>query len=151
MRVAVIDLGSSSFRLVVAEATDRGRIKHVTRKREDISLGLAVGRDGRIGTRETKETLAAATRLRQRAAREDVDHLLVVATSARRAAENGDEVRERLEHRLGRPIRLLSGHEEAALTFAAVARRMDLGPGPVLTVDLGGGSLEVAAGIAGTL
>jgi exopolyphosphatase/guanosine-5'-triphosphate,3'-diphosphate pyrophosphatase len=151
MRVAVIDLGSSSFRLVVAQATDRGRIKHVTRKREDISLGLAVGRDGRIDGPEMKRTLAAATRLRQRAAREDVDHLIVVATSALRDAENGDEARDRLEHRLGLPIRLLSGHDEAALTFAAVARGMDLGRGPVLIVDLGGGSLEVAAGLEGAL
>jgi exopolyphosphatase / guanosine-5'-triphosphate,3'-diphosphate pyrophosphatase len=151
MRVAVIDLGSSSFRLVVAEATDRGRIKHRTRKREDISLGLAVGRDGWIGARETKETLAAAARLRRRAAREDVDHLIVVATSALRDAENGDDVRERLERRLGRPVRLLSGHEEAALTFAAIARSTDLGSGPVLTVDLGGGSLEVATGRSGEL
>jgi len=151
MRVAVIDLGSSSFRLVVAEATVRGRIKHVTRKREDISLGLAVGRAGGIGSRETKETPAAAARLRQSAEREDVDHLVVVAASALRDAENGDEVLARLERRLGRPVRLLSGHEEAALTFAAVARGTDLGRGSVLTLDLGGGSLEVATGRAGVL
>src|SRR5712691_3666046 len=99
MRVAVIDLGSSSFRLVVAEATVGGRIRHVTRKRED------------------------------------VDHLIVVATSALRDDENADEMRERLESRLGQPVRFLSGHQEAALTFAAISAGIDLGLAPALAID----------------
>jgi exopolyphosphatase/guanosine-5'-triphosphate,3'-diphosphate pyrophosphatase len=146
MRVAVVDLGSSSFRLVVAEATTRGRIRHVTRKREEISLGLAVGREGRIPPDEAKATVEAAVRLKARAAREDVDHLIVVATSALREAENADEMRDRLEARLGQPVRFLRGHEEAALTYAAMSARMDLGADPTLAIDLGGGSLELATG-----
>ena len=94
MRVAVIDLGSSSFRLVVAEATAGGRIRHVTRKREEISLGLAVGLEGRVPPREAKATVEAALRLKDRAAREDVDHLIVVATSApSRGGERGRDAR----------------------------------------------------------
>jgi exopolyphosphatase / guanosine-5'-triphosphate,3'-diphosphate pyrophosphatase len=151
MRVAVIDLGSSSFRLVVAEATTRGRIRHVTRKREEISLGLAVGREGRILPGEAKATVEAALRLKARAAREDVDDLIVVATSALREAENADEMQDRLEAGLGQPVRFLSGHEEAALTYAAMSARMDLGADPALAIDLGGGSLELATGRGGAL
>lgn len=146
MRVAVIDLGSSSFRLVVAVATARGRIRHVTRKREDISLGLEVGREGRISPKVARRTLAAVRRLKQRASRDDADHLIVVATSALRDAENADEMHERLEDEVGRPVRFLSGHEEAALTYAAIAAGMDLGDEPTLGIDLGGGSLELATG-----
>jgi exopolyphosphatase/guanosine-5'-triphosphate,3'-diphosphate pyrophosphatase len=146
MRVAVIDLGSSSFRLVVAEATARGRIRHVTRKREEISLGLEVGRQGRISPDAARNTIDAVRRLKTRAAREDADHLIVVATSALRDAENADEMHERLEDELRQPVRFLSGHEEAALTYAAIAAAMDLGDEPTLGIDVGGGSLELATG-----
>ena len=151
MRVGVMDLGSSSFRLDVAEAGPSGRIRHLVRKREDLFLGLVVGRDGRVPPKDAQAAVEAVLRLQRVARRRDVDHLIVVATSALRDAANRDEMAKRLGKALGEPVRFLSGDEEAALTYAAMRTHLRFNGDPVLGVDLGGGSLELALGRGETL
>jgi len=151
MRVGVMDLGSSSFRLDVAEAGPSGRIRHLVRKREDLFLGLVVGREGRVPDEEADAAVEAVRRLQRIARRKDVDHLIVVATSALRDAANRDEMAKRLGKALGEPVRFLDGDEEAALTYAAMRAHLRLNGDPLLGVDLGGGSLELAAGQGETL
>jgi len=151
MRVGVMDLGSSSFRLDVAEAERSGRIRHLIRKREDLFLGLVVGREGRVPEKEAAEAEDAVRRLQRAARRRDVDHLIVVATSALRDAANRDEMAKRLRKALGEPVRFLTGDEEAALTYAAMRAHLRLNGDSLLGVDLGGGSLELAAGRGETL
>jgi exopolyphosphatase/guanosine-5'-triphosphate,3'-diphosphate pyrophosphatase len=146
MRVAVIDLGSTSFRLVVAKAGASGDIRHVVRKREHLNLGMVVGREGMVPEADARAAVKAAVRLLRRARRDGAHRVITVATSALRDAANRDDLAKRLERALGEPVRFLSGAEEAALAYAALDASLDLGPGAVLGADLGGGSLELAVG-----
>jgi exopolyphosphatase/pppGpp-phosphohydrolase/phosphohistidine phosphatase SixA len=145
-RLAVVDLGSTSFHLLVADVTPAGGLVPVARSRAMLELGswLAVGRH--IPDAARAEALRAAERLRRRAAALGVTRLLPVGTAALREAANGSDLRRRLGEALGAPVRLLSGAEEARLMFAAFRRRVLLPAGPVLGADLGGGSLELAVG-----
>jgi exopolyphosphatase/guanosine-5'-triphosphate,3'-diphosphate pyrophosphatase len=145
-RLAVVDLGSTSFHMLVADVTAAGGLVPVARSRAMLELGswLAVGRHIPEGAQA--EALRAAARLRRRADALGVARLLPVGTAALREAANGGELRRRLGEALDAPVRLLSGVEEARLMFAAFRRRVLLPDGPVLGADLGGGSLELAVG-----
>ena len=145
-RLAVVDLGSTSFHMLVADVTSAGGLAPVARGRAMLELGawLATGRH--IPPHAQSEALRAAERLRRRASALGVTRLLPVGTAALREASNGAELRRQLGEVLEAPVRLLSGVEEARLMFAAFRRRVLLPLGPVLGVDLGGGSLELAVG-----
>jgi exopolyphosphatase/guanosine-5'-triphosphate,3'-diphosphate pyrophosphatase len=145
-RLAVVDLGSTSFHMLVADVTAAGGLVPVARSRAMLELGswLAVGRH--IPEEAQDEAIRAASRLRRRAAALGVTRLLPVGTAALREAANGSDLRRRLADALEAPVRLLSGVEEARLMFAAFRRRVLLPHGPVLGADLGGGSLELAVG-----
>jgi len=146
VRVAVLDLGSTSFRLVVADwVPGNGLVPHVQR-RERLNLGLVVGREGRIPEPHASAAAKAVAKLRRRAEAVGSDRIVAVATSALRDARNREKVARRLQAAAGTPVRILSGDEEAALTFAAMRAALPLGEGRVLGVDLGGGSLELAIG-----
>ena len=145
-RLAVVDLGSTSFHMLVADVTSAGGLVPVARGRAMLELGgwLATGRH--IPPHAQSEALRAAERLRRRASALGVTRLLPVGTAALREASNGAELRRQLGEVLEAPVRLLSGAEEARLMFAAFRRRVLLPAGPVLGADLGGGSLELALG-----
>jgi exopolyphosphatase/guanosine-5'-triphosphate,3'-diphosphate pyrophosphatase len=146
VRVAVLDLGSTSFRLVVADwIPDKGLVPQV-QGRERLNLGKVVGREGRIPKPHASAAAKAAAKLRRRAERAGSDRVVAVATSALRDARNRGSVVRRLEAAAGTPVRILSGDEEAALTLAAMRAALPLGEDRVLGVDLGGGSLELAIG-----
>ena len=146
MRVAALDLGSSSFRLVVADwVPDRGLVPRLQR-RERINLGLVVGREGRIPDTAVVAAEKAVVRLRICGEQAGADRIVAVATSALRDARNREKVARRLSAAAGVPVRILSGDEEAALTFAALRAGLPLGEGRLLGIDLGGGSLELAVG-----
>jgi exopolyphosphatase/guanosine-5'-triphosphate,3'-diphosphate pyrophosphatase len=144
-RMAVVDLGSTSFHMLVADVTPAGGVVPVARSRAMLELGSWLA-SGRIPPEAQEDALRAARRLRQRAAALGVTRLLPVGTAALREAKNGAELRRRLAEALEAPVRLLSGVEEARLMFAAFRRRVLLPAGPVLGADLGGGSLELALG-----
>src|SRR5579872_6056814 len=151
VRVAVLDLGSTSFRLVVADWVPTvGLIPHVQR-RERLNLGMVVGRAGRIPEPYADAAVRAVAKLRRRAEAAGADRIVAVATSALRDARNREKVARRLAAAAGVPVRILSGDEEAALTYAAIRAALPLGDGPLLGVDLGGGSLELAVGTGGLL
>lgn len=146
MRVAVLDLGSTSFRLVVADwFPNRGLVRSV-QKRERLNLGLVVGREGRIPEPHASSAVKAVAKLRRSAEVSGASPVVAVATSALRDARNREKVVRRLAAAAGVPVRILSGDEEAALTFAALRAGLPLGDGRLLGVDLGGGSLELAIG-----
>lgn len=151
MRVAVLDLGSNSFRLVVADwDPSRGLVPYV-RRRERLNLGMVVGREGRIPEPHASAAVKAVGKLRRRAELSGADRIVAVATSALRDAGNREKVARRLAAAAGVPVRILSGDEEAALTFVAVQAGLPLREGPLLGVDLGGGSLELAVGTGSRL
>jgi phosphohistidine phosphatase SixA len=146
LRVGVLDLGSTSFHLMVADATPDGEIRRVLREREMLRLGALVAPGERIPEEVCQRVIDAARRLRRRAAAARVETLLPVATAALRDARNGRELARRLGDVLHAPVRMLSGEQEARLIFAAFRQRLPARELPYLGIDLGGGSLELALG-----
>ncbi len=146
LRMAVLDLGSTSFHLLVADAAPDGTLRRVTREREMLRLGSVLARGPRIPLEIRAAALEAALRLRDIADEHHAELLLPVATAALREAENGAELARALGEAVGVPVRILSGEQEARLIFSAFRRRLALPRGGVLGVDLGGGSLELAFG-----
>src|SRR5438093_1750955 len=141
MRVAVVDLGTNSTRLLVAEVID-GSVEDVSRRVEITGLGEGVDARGRLLPQPIARVRNVLTDYRREAAALGAERVLAVATSAVRDAENGEAFLGEIEWSYGFTTRLLTGHEEALLTFrgAAVGRTL---PGPTLVIDIGGGSTEL--------
>lgn len=143
-RYAVLDLGSTTFQLLVADGERDGTVTPVLRDREVLNLGLVLGEEGRIPEDVAARAADTAGRMRDVAIRAGAEEVLAIATSALRDSPNRDELTDLLTDAVGEPVRFIDGPEEARLTFAGVAASVALGPGPTLQLDLGGGSLEVA-------
>ncbi|RKQ91650.1 exopolyphosphatase/guanosine-5'-triphosphate,3'-diphosphate pyrophosphatase [Solirubrobacter pauli] len=137
-RVAAVDIGTNSTRLLITDGTRRST---VTRLGEGVD---ATGRLGEAPMQRVLDVLADYARLIGDAP------AAAVMTSAVRDAENGAAFAARVHEALGFPARILSGDEEAELTFTgATAQRDDRGP--VLVIDIGGGSTELVIGEAGRI
>ena len=146
LRIGVADLGSTSFHLLVADATPDGHLERVAREREMLRLGAAIGSDGLIPPETCERAVDAARRLGRAAQRAGAEEVMAIATAALRDAKNGRKLAEQLGRALDTNVRILSGQEEARLMFSAFRRRVGLGDEPALGLDLGGGSLELAIG-----
>ncbi len=146
MRLGVLDIGSNTVHLLVADVRPGGRPLATTSQRTVLRLMRYLTPDGAItedGVRALEEAVSEARRV---AASERVDELLATATSAVREAANGVEVIARIEAALGQSLQVLGGETEARFTFLAVRRWFGWAAGQILLFDIGGGSLEVAAG-----
>jgi len=146
MRLGVLDIGSNTVHMLVVDA-ERGR-PHVpvANRRSVVRLMRFLDPDGSIAD-EGVELLLAGVRDGLALAREhDVPELMVLVTSAVREAPNGGEVIRQVEEVLGEEVRILSGEQEAALTFLAARRWHGWGAGRIMLLDIGGGSLEIAYG-----
>src|SRR3954452_12135394 len=141
MRVAVVDLGTNSTRLLVADV-DGGRVDEVVRRLRITRLGEGVD-DGRrllpAAIDRVRDCLAA---FRREAGALGAERTLAVATSAVRDAANGTEFLDGIEADYLFETRLLSGDEEALLTFRGVTSDRAVEPA-TLVFDVGGGSTEV--------
>lgn len=146
VRAAALDLGSTSFNLLIADVRPDGGITPVIREKVMLRLGAVIANGGRIPKEVAKVAVQTARELYGLAQQEKVEHLIPVATAALREARNGRKVAESLGKALDEPVRILSGEEEAHLIFRAFGRRLNLSDAPVLGLDLGGGSLELAVG-----
>jgi exopolyphosphatase/guanosine-5'-triphosphate,3'-diphosphate pyrophosphatase len=143
----VLDVGSNTVHLLVVDA-HRGA--HPTPMHDDRSvLRLAehVGPDDILSKAGEKALLKAVQDACDQAAAQGVDELLALVTSAIREAANGLEVLDRIRERTGVDLQVLTGEEEARLTFLAVRRWFGWSAGQLLVLDIGGGSLELASGI----
>jgi exopolyphosphatase / guanosine-5'-triphosphate,3'-diphosphate pyrophosphatase len=140
MRVAIVDLGTNSTRLLVADVADR-ELREVERLLEITRLGDGVDASGALNTGAVDRVLDCLDGYAGRADALGAEKRVAVATSAVRDATNRDELLDPIE-RLGFAPRVLSGREEAALTFAGVASDLSTA-GAVSVVDVGGGSTEV--------
>ncbi len=147
-RLAALDLGSSSFHLLVADAEPGGTIHRVGRERVMLRLGAMITEGGRITAAARARAVETVDQMRADAEQAGAEKLLPVATAALRDATNSAEVVADLERALGVPVRLISGEQEARLIFRALRERLDLREGVTLGIDLGGGSLELAIGDA---
>jgi exopolyphosphatase/guanosine-5'-triphosphate,3'-diphosphate pyrophosphatase len=146
VRVAVYDLGSSSFHLMVVDATRDGRLIPVIRRRSFLHLGTEVARTGGVPADRAASAVRAVRRLGTAADEAGVDVVVALATAALRDADNRSNFIDRLERVIGHPITLLTGEEEARLCFLGQRAGVWVGHEPVLGLDLGGGSLEAGIG-----
>ncbi|MGA8117774.1 MAG: Ppx/GppA phosphatase family protein [Actinocatenispora sp.] len=145
-RVAAIDCGTNSIRLLVADRAD-GTLTDVVRRMRIVRLGQDVDRTGRLAPEAIDRTREALTdyaaQIRELGARQ----VRMVATSASRDASNAGEFQAMVRDVLGVPPEVISGDEEAELSFTgAVAGLPAELPAPYLVVDIGGGSTEFVVG-----
>lgn len=146
MRLGVLDIGSNTVHLLVADAHPGGRPLATTSHRSVLRLMRYVTPGGAISEAGISALVDAVAEARAVAERERVDEFLATATSAVREATNGAEVISRIESALGQQLQVLGGVAEARFTFLAVRRWFGWSAGQILLFDIGGGSLEVAAG-----
>jgi exopolyphosphatase/guanosine-5'-triphosphate,3'-diphosphate pyrophosphatase len=151
MRVAAMDLGTNSFHLLVADVHPDGHIDPLVREKEMLRLGDVVSRHGAISATAADQAVATVRRFRLLADAAGATEILAKATSAIRRAANGGDVVDRIEEETGVRVDVISGQEEARLIYGAVRASVVLDPAPALCFDLGGGSLEVMVGDAGSL
>jgi exopolyphosphatase/guanosine-5'-triphosphate,3'-diphosphate pyrophosphatase len=145
--VAVIDIGTNTTRLLVAEIED-GHVVELERRTVITSLGQGVDSSGRLAQEAMDRVSEAIAVYREVIDRLDVDRVVALATSAMRDAENGPEFRDHLKQRFGIDPQTISGDEEARLTFlGATSSRID--DRETLVIDIGGGSTEYVVGRPG--
>jgi exopolyphosphatase / guanosine-5'-triphosphate,3'-diphosphate pyrophosphatase len=145
--VAVIDIGTNTTRLLVAEV-EEGEVVELERRTIITRLGQDVDATGRLADEAMDRVAEAIAGYREVIDRVGAETMVAVATSAMRDSENGPQFHDYLERRFGVDARTISGEEEARLTFlGATAGRKD--DRETVVIDIGGGSTEYVLGRAG--
>jgi exopolyphosphatase/guanosine-5'-triphosphate,3'-diphosphate pyrophosphatase len=148
-RVAAIDLGTNSTRLLVADVDDN-HVDDVERETRITRLGEGVDARRRLLPLPIARVRNVLTDYRQKVERHGAERVLLIATSAVRDAENGEAFLGEIEWSYGFATKLLTGHDEALLTFRGVTANRELSVGTAI-VDLGGGSTEIVVGRGDTV
>ena len=147
MRVAALDCGTNSVRLLVADVDGRAKTD-LHREMRVVRLGEGVDRTGLLDPAAIERTRCALVDYAARCRELNVDAIRMVATSATRDAGNRGDFVAVVRDVLGVDPEVITGDEEAALSFDGATRGLDLAGGPFLVVDIGGGSTEVVLGAA---
>jgi len=142
-RLAAIDIGSNSIRLIVAEALRDGHYRVLDEEKETARLAGKLSSTGKLDPESIERALIALKRMAQIAEGFQVRELRVIATCAVREAADGEAFRRRAKQELGLDIEVISGEQEAHLAFFSVARAFQLDGKDVAVADLGGGSTEI--------
>ncbi|ABP53371.1 Ppx/GppA phosphatase family protein [Salinispora tropica] len=151
-RAAAIDCGTNSIRLLVADLPDPGAgtgapLVELSRRLETVRLGQGVDRTGRLAPEAIERTRVALAEYAAEIEKLGADRVRMCATSASRDAENAADFRDMVERTLGVAPEVVTGDEEARLSFTGAVRGL---PGsirePYLVVDIGGGSTEFVVG-----
>jgi len=147
MRRAVVDIGTNSTRLFVAEVSD-ARVGEVLERHTEITrLGAGVDSDGRLGAEAMERVYSVLEDYGRLIERHGVSDAVAVLTSAVRDAANGEEFASTVRDRWGLEPHVLSGDEEARLTFlGATSERDPKDAAPTVVIDIGGGSTELVIG-----
>ena len=144
VRVAVVDIGTNSTRLLIADVSS-DRVAEIERETTVTRLGEGVDRNGRLLDAAVDRVLATCDRYSHLIDRHSVDATVAVLTSAVRDADNGPEFEGTLRQRFGFEAQTITGEREARLTYlGATSTRGHVGP--LLVVDIGGGSTELVVG-----
>jgi exopolyphosphatase/guanosine-5'-triphosphate,3'-diphosphate pyrophosphatase len=147
VRVAVVDIGTNSTRLLIAEVQDESVSREIERRTEVTRLGDGVDADGRLRRDAMQRVFSTLADYRQLIDRHGAEKALAVLTSAVRDAANGEEFAAAVRERYRLEPHVLSGDEEARLTFlGATSERDGADPTPTLVIDIGGGSTELVIG-----
>jgi exopolyphosphatase/guanosine-5'-triphosphate,3'-diphosphate pyrophosphatase len=148
MRVAVVDIGTNSTRLLVAEVRN-STVDQIERETRVTRLGEGVDSSRRLSDEAIERVVATCAEYRRLIDRHSVDRTVAVLTAAVRDAENGPGFEATLRERFGFDARTISGEREARLTFLGATGARPHGDRLVLVVDIGGGSTEFVIGIRG--
>ncbi len=149
MKVAAIDCGTNSVRLLVAGPADGGGLVDLDRRLILTRLGQGVDATGRFHPDALERTLAAFAEYAEVVADLGAERVRLVATSAARDASNRDEFFAGARDRLGVDAEIISGDEEAALSFRGALTALPDVAAPALVMDIGGGSTELVLGSGG--
>lgn len=150
-RFAVIDVGTNTILLLIAETRDDGSFSVLEDRAEITRLGEGVDRRRLLGLPGQERSLHALQGYARRCAEMGVEEIVVVGTSALRDARNRAEFQSGLKQETGLDLRVLSGEEEAFYSYLAVEKGLGLDAGEILVVDVGGGSTELIWGRRGGL
>lgn len=145
MRVAAIDCGTNSIRLLIADI-DGNKSREITRQMEVVRLGQGVDKTGAFHPDAIARTLAAVDLYAAEIAKRGVEKIRFCATSATRDATNRALFIDGVKERLGIEPEVIAGEVEAALSFAGATKDFDKSQGPFLVIDIGGGSTEFVFG-----
>lgn len=146
MRLGVLDVGSNTIHLLVVDAHPGARPIPAATHKSVLRLMRYITEDGAISDEGCQAILDAIASAMRVAEQEGIEELLPFATSAIREASNGPALLARILAETGVDLQVLSGEDEAKLTFLAVRRWSGWSAGGILLFDIGGGSLEIAAG-----
>ncbi|WP_333778485.1 Ppx/GppA phosphatase family protein [Streptomyces sp. IBSBF 3136] len=147
MRLGVLDVGSNTVHLLVVDAHHGARPLPAHSHKAELRLAQLLDDSGAIGDDGIGKLIDVVREALQAAEDKGVVDLVPFATSAVREASNADDVLARVEDETGVRLQVLTGEEEARLTFLAVRRWFGWSAGKLLVLDIGGGSLEIAFGI----
>ncbi len=147
MRLGVLDVGSNTVHLQVVDASPGARPNPNINHKEDLRLAEHLSADGFISAEGARLLREAIKRALAAAKSAEIDELLPFATSALREAVNGAEIISRINADFEIDLQVLSGEDEARITFLAARRWYGWSSGRLLMVDIGGGSLELAVGV----
>tara|TARA_A100001037_G_scaffold292956_1_gene308950 strand:+ start:1561 stop:2490 length:930 start_codon:yes stop_codon:yes gene_type:complete len=144
-KVAAIDCGTNSTRLLIAEIGDNGQYEILNRRQEVTRLGEGVDATGNLNGEAIDRVLATLMSFREILDAEGIQEFRTVATSAVRDATNSGIFLSAAEGILQKEVELISGRQEAELSFLGATHSVEIG-GPYLVFDLGGGSTEFSYG-----
>jgi len=145
MRVAAIDCGTNSIRLLIADI-DGTNFREIVREMEIVRLGQGVDKTGQFHPDAIARTLAAVDSFARTIAAKGVEKIRFCATSATRDATNRDLFINGVKERLGIEPEVIPGEVEAALSFQGATKDFNKTEGPFLVIDIGGGSTEFVFG-----
>src|SRR6476646_7730931 len=146
MRLGVLDVGSNTVHLLVVDAHSGAEPTPQHSDKSELRLAEHIDKQGNLINKGSDALVRAVADARKQAAALKCDDVLAFATSAVRDANNSDKVLRRVVKETGIDLQVLSGEDEARLTFLAVRRWLGWSAGTLVSLDIGGGSLELAAG-----
>jgi exopolyphosphatase/guanosine-5'-triphosphate,3'-diphosphate pyrophosphatase len=147
VRVAVVDIGTNSTRLLIADVqAGSSSVESILRRSEVTRLGHGVDANGTLDAESVERTWRVLTSYRSEIEQQGCEANLAVLTSAVRDAANGPEFAARVREELGLDAKVLSGDEEAQLTFLGAMAGRPAAVEPTVVIDIGGGSTEFVVG-----
>lgn len=147
MRLGVLDVGSNTVHLQVVDASPGARPNPNINYKEEVRLAEYLSADGFVSAEGARQLREAIRRSLHEAKKVETEELLPFATSALREAKNGAEIIAKINEDFQIDLQVLSGEDEAKITFLAARRWYGWSSGRLLMVDIGGGSLELAVGV----
>lgn len=148
-RLAAIDIGSNSVRLVVASPLRGGQFRIIDEERQSTRLAHQLATKGRLDGKAMQRTIDALQQFKKLADSFGVSRLETIATCAVREATNGQEFVQRVRRETGLEVRVISSQQEGMYSFRSVQSAFDISDSNIAVADLGGGSTEIVYASAG--